>query len=215
MPVLLCPSCGGDVSFRSSYSVSAICAWCRSLLVRHDVDLEKLGSEADLPVDSSLLQLGARGVYQRVAFDIVGRIIVGWDEGRWNEWYVYFEDGRDGWLAEAQGEFAILFSVRDATLPARESLQLGQSVVIATVNGQGRRYEIVDLREVACVGAEGELPVMTAGGRAGLSVDLIDVDNSTLCAAIEYSDNEIRVFAGARVEFDSLHLEGLRELHGW
>jgi hypothetical protein len=62
-----CPLCGAKVAFRSTGSVVAICAYCKSTLVRHDLDLENVGRMADLKADGSPLQLGSAGAYQRAA----------------------------------------------------------------------------------------------------------------------------------------------------
>ena len=34
-----CPSCGAPVKFRWSSAVQTVCPYCRSILVRHDVNL--------------------------------------------------------------------------------------------------------------------------------------------------------------------------------
>ena len=51
-----CPSCGAEVFFKSSVSVFAVCSHCQSMLVRHDMDLESLGSMAHVPDDVSPAQ---------------------------------------------------------------------------------------------------------------------------------------------------------------
>jgi hypothetical protein len=32
-----------------------------------------------------------------------------WSAGFWNEWHLFLDDGRFGWLTESQGQLAILF----------------------------------------------------------------------------------------------------------
>jgi hypothetical protein len=44
-----CPSCGAPVKFQWSSAVQTVCPYCRSILVRHDVNLEAVGTVADLP----------------------------------------------------------------------------------------------------------------------------------------------------------------------
>ena len=205
---LNCPSCGGEVQFISTYSVSATCPWCRSLLVRHDVDLEKLGTEAELPADISVIQVGAGGIYNKVHFQVVGRLVIGWSDGRWNEWYVCFEDGRDGWLAEFQGEYAVCFQDRDTNnLPKQDDIALGTAI-------QTKKCRLVvnDMREVTCLGVEGELPMTASRGRAGLSVDL--TGNDLQFGTLEYSKDGLRLFTGRYVTLDELRMTGLRNPDG-
>ena len=93
-----CPSCGGPVEFKSSISLLAVCPYCRSALIRKDLDIENLGKVAQLHQDGSVLQVGTQGQFQRVAFSIVGRIQLKYDSGFWNEWFMTFQDGKSGWL---------------------------------------------------------------------------------------------------------------------
>src|SRR5437867_3521525 len=104
-----CPSCGATVEFKSSASVFAVCEYCHSALVRHDLDIENLGRMADLKVDGSPIRLGAQGRYREVHFGLIGRIQLRYERGIWNEWHILFDDGRSGWLGEAQGTYAITF----------------------------------------------------------------------------------------------------------
>lgn len=207
---LACPACGGDVLFQSPVSVSVTCPWCSSLLLRHDLDLEKLGTESLPPPDLSVVQIGAQGKYRGTAFTVIGKLVVGWADGRWNEWYVCFEDGRDGWLAEAQGDWMLSYQEHDTnSIPARDSISLGATFPLR----KNESFTVDDFRDVECLGCLGELPLKAAKGRKGLSVDLSSAGEQFAC--IEYSDNESRLFIGQYVDFDTLHMTGLRELDGW
>src|SRR5256885_2095546 len=53
-----CPSCGAQVDFQSNLSVYAVCKFCRSMIVRHDVNVESIGTMASLPDDMSPIQIG-------------------------------------------------------------------------------------------------------------------------------------------------------------
>ena len=44
-----CPNCGAPIKFLWSSAVQTTCEFCHSILVRRDVDLEKVGVVADLP----------------------------------------------------------------------------------------------------------------------------------------------------------------------
>lgn len=196
--------------FQSSVSVSATCPWCAALLLRRDLALEKLGNESLPPPDLSVVQVGAQGQYRGTAFSVIGKLVVGWADGRWNEWYVCFEDGRDGWLAEAQGEWMLSWQEHDSALiPPQDTIAVGASVTL-----QNRAvFTVNDLRDVVCLGCLGELPIRAAKGRQGLSVDLSGPDEQFAC--LEYSADGNRLYIGHYVDFASLHLTGLRELDGW
>ena len=52
-PVAACPNCSAPVEFRWSSAVQTVCGHCRSVVVRHDVDLKAVGVVADLPLSGS------------------------------------------------------------------------------------------------------------------------------------------------------------------
>ncbi|HQC73139.1 MAG TPA: DUF4178 domain-containing protein, partial [Candidatus Competibacteraceae bacterium] len=98
-----CPSCGAAINFQSAASILTVCAYCRSTLIRHDLDLENVGRMAELLPDPSPIQLGTTGVYRKSRFTVVGRIQLRYSQGLWNEWYLLFDNQRGGWLGETLG----------------------------------------------------------------------------------------------------------------
>src|SRR5579862_4256374 len=91
-----------------------VCAHCRSVVARGDRRVEDLGKVAALVDTDSPLQLGLRGKYHGMAFEITGRAQLGHSAGGvWDEWYLAFPNDQWGWLAEAQGRFYITFPESD------------------------------------------------------------------------------------------------------
>lgn len=207
---LACPACGAELAFRSSVSVFAVCTYCSSMVVRHDVDLEALGKMARLPADMSPLQLGAHGRFGKDRFAIVGRLKIAWEAGSWNEWYALFDDGRAGWLAEAQGFWMMSFAVEPPRdLPTLEAVRPGMSLRLTP----RQFFQVDDIKQATCVGSEGELPIKAVAGRTSTSVDLTGAENRF--ASIDYADDGVRLYVGTYVEFDELRMSPLREIDGW
>jgi hypothetical protein len=207
---LSCPACGAQIEFKSRVSVFAVCSFCKSMVVRHDLDLESLGKMALLPVDMSPLQIGTRGKYQNASFELVGRMKIGWEDGSWNEWYAVFDDGREGWLAEAQGFWMMSFQSNETKqIPKLQKLFVGSTFTPSA----GLIFQVDDIKAATCVGSEGELPFQSPKGRKTTSVDLSGPDNQFAC--IEYSDEGLRLYVGEYVDFEDFHFSGLREIDGW
>jgi hypothetical protein len=185
----------------------AVCPFCRSLVQRKDLDLEKLGESAQLQVDGSPLQVGARGVYRGSAFDVVGRVQLKTPHGYWNEWSLLFSDGRQGWLGEAQGTYAVTFKL-DCDAPRRVDLILGMTVVLAQ-----RSYEVREVVAASYLAAEGELPFRPPLGESADAADL--VGEGGFCATIDYSEDKPVVFAGEYQGFDVLQFSNLKAIEGW
>jgi len=204
-----CPSCGAPNAFQSAVSILAVCAYCRSTILRRDLDVENLGKMAELQTDGSVFQLGVQGWHASVHFTVVGRIQVRYDRGFWNEWHLLFDDHRSGWLGEAGGTLAVTFAtpVKESP-PAFTRLFPGKELTL-----DGRLFRINDVEQGTCTGGEGELPFVIGAGYAAPVADLVGAGTS--CATLDYSEDPPLVFLGNYVEFDELRLSGLRQVDGW
>jgi hypothetical protein len=197
------------VVFQSSVSVSAVCPFCQSLVVRHDLNVETMGKVAQLPPDLSQLQIGARGEYNGQSFTIIGRIRVVYEEGSWNEWFARFGNEVSGWVAEAQGVFMVsLESPAPTGFADRSRLTIGSSIEL-----EHRPYRVIDRKEVQCAAAEGELNFVATPGRTAFSVDLVSTGGRF--ASVEYAETGTSLFIGRYATFDELKFSNLRSVPGW
>ncbi len=202
-----CPACGAMVPFRTSINLLAICPFCRSLVQRKDLDLEKLGESAQLQPDGSPVLVGSRGTYRGASFEVVGRMQLQTPRGFWNEWCLMFDDGRQGWLGEAQGTYAVSFKV-EAAVPALTDLAVDSRVEI-----QGKTYQVREIIEAKYLAAQGELPFKPPLGETAPSADLIGEDGAF--ATLDYSDDPASAFTGEYQDFAALSFTGLKLIEGW
>ncbi len=209
-----CPSCGANIDFQSSLSIYAVCKYCQSTVVRHDVNVELIGKMATLPDDMSPLQIGTTGIYDGVRFEIIGRVKLSWTDGFWNEWFIISDDGKKGWLAEAQGFFAVSFEIDQSEFPDLKKLNSGIKDILGDrLKIRNELFKIVDIKEAICVGSEGELPFLAPQGRKTKSIDLIGPNGEF--ASIEIEDNKYRIYVGNYAEWEDLHCSNFRILEGW
>lgn len=149
-----CPNCGAPVEFRSVASASAVCAFCRSTVVRDGEALRRIGQSAELFDDHTPLQLGASGAYQGAAFTLVGRLQYRYAQGTWNEWHVLFDSGKSAWLSEDNGRYVLAFDIPLAdTPPAAESLRAGAKLTLG-----GQAWAVASVTTATLLAAQGELP---------------------------------------------------------
>ncbi len=207
-PVANCPNCGALVRFRWSSAVQTTCEYCRSILVRRDVDLERVGVVADLPPDPSPIQLGTEGIYRNKGFVVIGRILYEYEQGGWNEWHLICHDGTSGWLSDAQAEYAVSFLSPHQGLPAALQISVGQQMRL-----NGVVYEITSLTRARYRGVQGELPFEYWDKSEALFADLRTPD--ARFATIDYSEDPPLLFLGEAVAFDDLRLKNLRQFEGW
>lgn len=211
-----CPSCGAPVYFRSGQSVFATCGYCRSTIVRRDVDVEAIGKVAQLTEDMSPFQIGTMGQIDGSGFTICGRARMAWDDGTWNEWYLLFDDGTDGWLAEAQGFYAVNVAADFSPQPiisqtsGRPEFSLSTGQLVSVSN---RWLTVVDVKRAVCVGTEGELPRIADFRSSIISADLMDKNGAYAC--VELHDSLTYAFIGRYVEWDEFKAVNYRQFEGW
>src|SRR5258708_5182355 len=149
-----CPNCGSKIEFLWSGAVQTTCEFCKSILVRQDKDLTKVGEVADLPPDVSPIQIGTEGQYKQKSFLVVGRLVYQWEQGGWNEWHIVFNDGSSGWLSDAQAQYAITTQVNPTPpLPPERGATRGVQISVGTIY-----YEITSLTQAHYPRTQGELP---------------------------------------------------------
>jgi hypothetical protein len=204
-----CPNCGAPIRFRWSGAAQTTCEFCRSILVRTDVDWKRVGVVADLPQDASPIQLGTEGSFLNRSFVVIGRIIYEWEQGGWNEWHLVYNDGSSGWLSDAQLEYDLSWLFQPpAPLPSPQQATPG-----ASFQWNNRVYQVATVTRARYKGVEGELPFQYWNKNEMLFADL---RNSTGdFATIDYSDNPPLLFLGRAAEFEELHFKNLRLFEGW
>lgn len=205
-PTANCPNCGAKITFRWSGSVQTVCEFCKSVLIRTDIDLQKVGKVADLPPNSSPIQIGTDGVFKKRSFSVIGRIIYEYDQGNWNEWHFVTNDGTSGWLSDAQLNYAVTFPAQVEKLP--RECNVGQQ---HTWNGE--TYVVSTITKAHYRGVEGELPFQYWGKSDVVFIDLMS--KSKKFASIDYSEDPPLLFLGEAVDFDELRLTNLRSFEGW
>jgi hypothetical protein len=203
-----CPNCGAPLSYRWSSSVQTVCEHCRSVVVRTDVDLKKVGVVADLPLEGSPIQLFTEGHYGDKNFIVAGRILYQYEQGTWNEWHLVLDGGIDGWLSDAQNEFAISFPVMKTKLPSEKQAALGKSFA-----WNETRFTVVSRTLAHYAGVEGELPFEYWDKEDVTFIDLRSTRRDF--ATLDYSDDTPALYIGKAVEFEELRLRNLRSFEGW
>ncbi len=203
-----CPQCGAPVVFRWAQAVQTTCPYCSSILVRTDVDIEKVGEVSSYPADPSPIMIGTEGVYGNKAFQVIGRICYEYEHGGWNEWHFLTNTGESGWLSDAQLQYAVT-----KLLPWPKSLY-GVTLDPGTmVEVDGAVYTVTTVTQANYRAVEGELPFQFWDKTVCRFVDLRTPDARFL--TIDFSKEQPILFGGSMVSFDDLKLKNLRHFEGW
>jgi hypothetical protein len=204
-----CPNCGATIRFRYAQAVQTVCEYCRSVLVRHDLVLTRIGAVSALPATSTPIQLGTTGQWRGRRFDVVGRLQYAWERGRWSEWHCVLDNGTSAWLNDAQLEYTMSLAVTpDGSIPAAHTLTVGDYFRWNDV-----AYAVTTITQAAYEGTEGDLPFQYWDKETCWFADLMSDDGRF--ATIDYSEQPPLLFLGESQSFTSLALRDVREFDGW
>jgi uncharacterized Zn finger protein (UPF0148 family) len=204
-----CPACGAPVEFKSGQSIVVICNYCRAAVARTDRELRDLGKVAELVETGSPLDVGIRGKWRDIPFELTGRAQLGHEMGgQWDEWYATFSNGWLGWLAEAQGRFYLTFQraiPENLQLPSFDQLQLGQTV-------PGLPWPtplmVAETGRAKALGAKGEIPYLLTPGETYFYADLAGPNASF--GTLDYNETPPLVFLGQEVSLAELGITSTR-----
>jgi hypothetical protein len=200
-----CPACGAPIAFKTGSSIVVVCEFCNSVVARGDRKLEDLGKIAALVETGSPLDLGLRGVYQGIPFELTGRAQLGHQAGgMWDEWYAAFQDGRWGWLAEAQGRFYLTFEQsmpEQSLIPPFAALQPGAPMAALPTSVP---LTVAETGIASQLGAGGEIPYKLVPGDHYEYADLSGPNG--IFATLDYSETPPMVFVGREVTLSEIGL---------
>ncbi|MDP5238965.1 DUF4178 domain-containing protein [Uliginosibacterium sp. 31-16] len=199
-----CPACGAQVEFRSAGSVMAVCAYCRSTLLRDADSVRNIGRMSEVIEDHTRIQITTSGQYEGKNFGVVGRIQLKYEDGFWNEWYVLFDDGTAGWLSDGSGQYALTLPKGTPNkAPTFRQIRPG-----ASIPWDGARFTATDVRTATCVAGEGELPFQVGSGYV---VRVADFRSDDRFLTLDYSDGDTpQVFLGTATTLEDLKCQLLR-----
>ena len=129
-----------------------------------------------------------------------------YDDGFWNEWYLWFEDGSDGWLSDASGQYAVTRRRRAKTareMPAFDQIKPGFFFKL-----DGQNYVASDIRTCAAGGTQGELPFVADGGWQAKVADFRSLD---AFLTLDYSDGpDPELYIGRAFALSDMQAASLR-----
>ncbi len=201
-----CPNCGGPIEFKLGSSLACICPYCRFSVVRTDQSLEAIGRVADLVPTAPLFSVGDSGSVEGQAFRVGGRLQLDHGQGPWDEWYVELDNGRWGWLAQAQGRFYLTHPIEGASTPGWDQVAPGTQIALPAAGGA--LLTVQERGGSALVSAEGELPFPAIPMSSGRYADLAGPGD--IFATIDFGDGSepAQLYVGRQIDNDRVELSG-------
>ena len=193
----------------------ATCPYCQTLILRQGLNVEEVGKVAILPFDVSPIQLGTTLGAEGRRLTVVGRVRWAWDGGSWNEWLAMADTGAQFWLAEAAGTF-MLTAEWPHLLDLPEVQAFANGAAISTgdvIEVEGRQLFASDVKQVECLGSEGDLPIPTRIGTRMTSVDFRSPGGEVL--SLQRDERSTTAWFGDSWDLIGLKPGNLRAIEGW
>lgn len=191
------------------------CTYCQSLILRQGLNVADIGKVAILPFDISPIQLGTTIAAQGRKLAVVGRVRWAWDGGSWNEWLALAESGAQFWLAEAAGTY-MLTAEWPQLLDRAEVRAFAEGGTISpgdAIEVDGRKLFASDVKQVECLGSEGDLPIPTQIGTRMTSVDFRSASGGVL--SLQRDERGTTAWFGNSHDLLGLKAGNLRQIEGW
>lgn len=155
-----CPGCGAPVRFAAGDASVVVCGSCQTVVARTDRGLEQHGKVAALVDTDSPLSVGMSGRYDGVGYRVTGRLQRSNGTSTWDEWALWFDDARAGWLSESEGAWRVMFPEQGA--PQFQAWNVGVRFFVGKTT-----YVVEEVGHAEVLSGEGELPSgFTPGVRA-------------------------------------------------
>lgn len=198
-----CPNCGSTIEFRAGSSMSLVCKFCKSVVVRTDRDMRNLGKVADVVFGDTALAPGDRGTFRGRSFSVEGRLVLQHPQGgTWEEYYALFDGRQPAWISEAQGFWHVVNAVQFVPPPL-------QSIAVQMpVNIHPHGQFVVQEKNIGTfLSGEGELPFAAAPGTQRYFVDLAGPQGTW--ASIDYGDGtaQPQVFVGVQTTLAEFQIQ--------
>lgn len=205
MQTVSCPGCGAPLTFKSHASVMAVCEFCHATVVKDLDAVRDLGKMSAVLEDYSPFQIGTAGSVGGRSFTLVGRIQLRYASGIWNEWFMLFDDGANGWLGDSSGRYVVTTErPLGAAWPAFEMIRPGREVEL-----EGGRFMAAEKRVARCIGGQGELPFRVG---EGWEARVADLRQGSAFVTLDYSDGDKPVlYAGSAVTIEQMQCQLLRD----
>lgn len=200
---LHCPNCGGEHTLANPGVVQLVCHFCSTTLFWGDDQVLQVGDKSILPEDDTRLFMWAQGKLQGVSYQVTGHLVYDHGRGKWHEWFLQLDDGREAWVSEDERKLTLELVVQpDGQLPSPQQLQVGLGVSLGGVH-----YTIREVGQAVTVGGEGQMPFKMLPGESYVYADCASLDGQYF-ATLEYDAGAMPTcFAGYTLDHSQLTID--------
>ena len=207
--ILECPKCAAMVAFEYASSNIRECT-CGSVIQRTNM---AKGETQELQVADTLhtatvrgyyIKPGTTGEWEKKTFKVLGKMGVWFEESFYSYWFIVFNDGETGFLAEGYGMYSILVPEKTGIIKSGDLAhnKIGQVATISNYQLQkkNRTYYWEVESELHLENVSAHFEVFEYASAAG-----------KLLTIFEWAGHEINAYFNNPVSFEALNLKNTQE----
>ncbi len=195
-----CSSCGAPIEIVNRFSKVMVCNYCGSHLKIEGDNLGLAGEYPKLAEYPSIFSVGATGKILGQPMRVLGRMRYKYDGGHYDEWFIEL-DGENAWLTEDEGTYTLFTeTIEMVDIPEIETLRAGQNFML----GENKAM-VKEIGSAVVEGGEGELLFYV---EPNTEVTYIDAISDGKKVSIEYSEDEMEIFAGRSLMKRDIEVDG-------
>jgi len=196
-----CPSCGGRIKRENPASQSLGCPYCGQTSHLYNDSLNSKGAQHLLIDYGSMLHIGMSASINGRRFRVLGRLRIAYEDGFWDEWYVFFLDtNTEGWIQEDDGSFVAFEPIGELENFSYENVKVGSHFNINTTYSN---VFITSKSRAQVEGGEGELPFRIIPGD---TADFIEGIQNGQIVSVEILPGETHLYVGTPFKLDEIVL---------
>lgn len=158
--------------------------------------------------DMSVIRLGTKGVYQEVAFEVIGRLQYFFQERYRNQWFLLCSQGDSAWLGDWDGNYSWLSKL----VVVRNKFENPSPGKKVQINNLEYFTEQIDVSRKVC--GEGELGNFYFSPDKFVTIECYTLEQEVAFANI-FTDKKVEGFSGHYVDWNLLNFQDLRQHHDW
>jgi len=202
MKKVKCPDCNGPVEL-SRFTLMSVCEFCGMTFTIDQGVVMAAGKMSVMIEYPTPWYVKATGTYKGEQFTISGRIRYRYARGFWDEWFFTFENEKNFWVSEDEGEFTFEKEIKLDDIPSYNQLMPGREFTI-----QETTISVDERDEAYPESIEGELPRIV---KRTDNFNYVDASNAEKTYTLQYFPNSIRVYEGIWVEESDFKLDYPKE----
>lgn len=207
--ILECPKCAAMVAFEYASSNIKECT-CGSVVQRINISN---GSIQELKIEPALhtvtvkgyyIKPGTTGEWDKKPFKVLGKMGVWFEESFFSYWFIVFNDGETGFLAEGYGMYSILLPEKTGVIKSSDLANNKIGQITTLTNYQLQKKNSSYYWEV-----EGELWIENVS--ANFEVYEYASKKGNLLTIFEWDDHSLNAYHNKPVSFEALNLKNIQE----